>query len=241
MQERRERVEGARGRLRAGETLEHAHRRTHEERRGLDHVALARRQRRESFRDPLVELVLELAQRAPGARELETDRGAQVQHELGLASQERVEALARQHPQAERRHRDDARGARLVGQERELAEHRKRLDEVDRRARDPALRDAFAQDVERVTGAARFEHHGARVDPAVFEDARELGEIDGRERREERDGGERLRSRGGVFELAHADDCSSRLRCGTISASRRLENAHWPAVRISPTLRRAVE
>ena len=112
--------------------------------------------------------MLKLAERAAGARELETDRGAQVQHELGLASQERVEALARQHPHAERRHRDDARRARLVGEERELAEDRERLDEVDRRACDPALRDALAQDVERVARAARFEHDGARVDPAIL-------------------------------------------------------------------------
>ncbi len=98
---------------------------------------------------------------------------------------------ARQHPDAYRGHRDDTRGARLVRKEGELAEHAIGMDEADGGARDAAFRRAGVQDVQRVAFAAGLEDDGARFEIAVFEHARELCAIHGREDGEYRHFGER--------------------------------------------------
>ena len=97
-------------------------------------------ERVEASGDPLLKLALQFAQRLRALRELAADGAAQLEQEVGFRAQQRMHAVLRQHPDADGRERDHARRARLIGEERELAEHLGWDDEADARTRRRGVR-----------------------------------------------------------------------------------------------------
>ena len=116
----------------------------------------------EAIAEPLVELTLKLSQGAARACEIEADCGGEMQHQFGLSPQQRRETGARQHPQPKRRYCCDGSGARCIRDERELAENRGRMHELECGACDSPLGRAFAQHVQCVVSSG-FEYRSARA------------------------------------------------------------------------------
>ena len=118
---------------------------------------------------------LELAGSEPTA-----DGGGKEAGQGRRTAHEAREALGRQAPDDALGERRERGGAALVAQQRQVAEHRRRLEDVELHAIGETLDQSFTQDVQRVGARALGEDHLVRLEVHFFQCRREPRTVDWR-------------------------------------------------------------